>query len=158
MVGVAETRARETVHIYGDTQDSARTVWTQFNKYRRDTKQQVDFTASHILVALPRILSSRPLAFMKSVKIASWLKHFCRHVVIRKGFHHWAAEYIRVCCVQRLQSARTKNFCIPTQSLCFVVFRFLAGFAHTYLRGLLAKASCIRIVPTLSSRSVNFLL
>ena len=66
VVRVAETQARETIHIYGDTQVSERIVWTEFNKYRRDTRQQVDFTTSHILVALPHILSSRPLAFMES--------------------------------------------------------------------------------------------
>jgi len=134
------------------------TVWTHFNKYRRDTRR-VDFTTSHILVVLPHILSSRPLAFMESVKIALWLRHFCRHIIIRKGVHHWAAEYIHLCCVQRLQSARMKNFCRPTQSFCFVIFRFMAGFAHTYLRGLQAQDSRIRIlVPSLSSWSVIFLL
>jgi len=127
VVGVAETRARETIHIYGDTQVSARTVWTQFNKYRRDTRQQVDFTASHILVALPHILSSRPLTFMESVKIASWLKHFCRRVIIRKGVRHWAAEYIRSYCVQRLQSARMKNFGIPNS--LFVLWYFVSWLA-----------------------------
>ena len=125
VVGIAETRACETVHIYGDTQVSARIVWTRFNKYRRDTRQQVDFTASHILVALPHILSSRPLAFMESVKIASWLKHFCRRVIVRKGVHRWAAEYIHLCCVQGLQSARMKNFCIPTGFFFFLFFSFL---------------------------------
>jgi len=54
---------------------------------------------------------------------------------------------------------KDEHFCRPSQSFCFVVFRFMAGFAHTYLRGLLTKDSCIRIVvPTLRSRSVIFLL
>ena len=127
VVRVAETRALEAVHIHGDTQVSARMVLTHFNKYRRDTRQQADFTASHILVALPHI----PLAFIESVKIAFWLKHFCRHVIIRKGVHYWAAEYIRLCCVQRLQSARTKHFYRPTQASCFVVFCFMAGYVRT---------------------------
>jgi hypothetical protein len=138
---------------------NARIVGTHFSKYRRDTRQQVDFTASHISMALPHILSSRPSAFMESVKISLWLRHFCGHVIVRKGVHHWVAEYIHLGCVQRLQSARMKNFCRPTQSFCFVVFCFMADYAHTYLLGLLAKDSCIRIVvPTLRSRSVIFLL
>ena len=106
---------------------SARIVRAHFNKYRRDTRQQVDFTASHILVALPRILSSRPSAFMESVKISLWLRHFCRHVIIREGVYHWAAEYIHLCCVQRLQSARMNTFA-DLHSL-FVLWYFVSWLA-----------------------------
>lgn len=100
VVRVAETRARETIHIYVDTQVSARIV-------RTDCKSTDGHQTTSRFHYLPHCSGASPY----TVITPDSLHGKCKNGIVSKTFlparyRHWAAEYLRLYCVQRLQSAR----------------------------------------------------